>query len=360
MPLAHGIDCAPGEGAVFERDGRLVVNSYRPPRIRPRPGEWPRIRTIVEVVTDHDPAGYAWLVNWMAAKYQNPGARSMTAPVFQGAQGVGKTKLGLILAALLGEENTASISQADLESQFNGHYVGKLFVIADEVVNQDNIRDTASVLKKYVTDPRIIMNVKNLPQCEVANRMSWWFTSNSITPVRVEGPNDRRYTVFAALNPPAADYKAMLEGIHRPDGGFTEDFEQEMAAFADALAKHQVDRALATRPLLNAARDALIDAGRTSAELFLAEVVQHGIAATVKEFQGTSSYTPALRWDFGDDGVAIDAVYGAYRKFCETSGMQASKRARFGQEMRLVFPKVERSRASDGAERVRVYRGLPR
>jgi len=57
---------------------------------------------------------------------------------------VGKTKLGLILGALLGDENTASISQADLESQFNGHSVGKLFVIADEVANQDNIRDTAS------------------------------------------------------------------------------------------------------------------------------------------------------------------------------------------------------------------------
>lgn len=116
--------------------------------------------------------------------------------------------------------------------------------------------------------------------------MAWWFTSNSITPVRVEGPNDRRYTVFAALNPPSVEYKAMLEGIHRPDGGFTADFEQEMAAFADALMKHQVDRVLAARPYLNAAREALIDAGRSSAEHFLAEVEQHGVVMTVKEFCG--------------------------------------------------------------------------
>jgi len=360
MPLAHGIDIAPGEAAVFERDGRLVVNSYRPPRLVPAPGEWPRIRAIIETVTDHDPAGYAWLWNWMAAKYQNPGARSMTAPVFQGAQGVGKTKLGLILAALLGEENTASISQADLESQFNGHYVAKLFVIADEVVNQDNIRDTASVLKKYITDPRIIMNVKNLPQCEVMNRMSWWFTSNSITPVRVEGPNDRRYTVFAALNPPSADYKAMLEGIHRPDGFFTEEFQREMAAFADALARHQVDRALATRPYENAAREALINASRSSAELFLAEVEERGVLALMAEFWETSTVFSMDRWDFGDDGVTVKAVYGSYRRYCEACGMPASKKEKFGQEMRLMFPRVERTRAMDGEKRVYVYRGLPR
>ena len=172
-------------------------------------------------MVDGDPAGYAWLWNWMAAKYQNPGARSMTAPVFQGAQGIDKTKLGLIFAELLGAENTACISQPDIDSSFNGHFVGKLLVIADEVVNQENLKDTASVLKKYLTDPRVMVNIKNVPQYEVNNRMSWWFTSNSLTPAKVEGPNDRRYTVFSAMKPPTAEYKAMLEGIHEPGGGFT-------------------------------------------------------------------------------------------------------------------------------------------
>lgn len=190
--------------------------------------------------------------------------------------------------------------------------------------------------------------------------MSWWFTSNSITPVRVEGPNDRRYTVFAALNPPSADYKAMLEAIHRPDGSFTEEFQREMAAFADALAKHPVDRALATRPYQNAAREALINASRTSAELFLAEVEERGVLAVMEEFWNTSTMIPIDRWDFGDDGVAVKAVYGSYRRYCDASGMQASKKEKFGQEMRLMFPRVERPRVVDGEKRVYVYRGLPR
>lgn len=360
MPLAHGIDCAPGEGSTFTRDGRLVINSYKPPRITPKLGTWPHIKAIMVGVTDRDEAGYVWLLNWMAYTYQNPGSRSMTAPVFQGQPGWGKTVLGLILAALIGEENTACISQADLEGQFNGHFATKLFVVADEVVNQESIRDSESILKKYITDPRIVANVKNTPQFEVVNRMSWWFTSNKLTPVKVESRHDRRYTVFAALSPVPEEHKAMTKTLFRADGSFTTEFEEEMAAFAHALATHPVDRSAAMTPLHNAAREALINAGRTSAELFLAEVEERGVEAVVREFYDTTMMLSPDRWDFGDDGVAIAAVYGAYRRFCEGSGMTPCKRERLGQEMRLFFPTVARSKASSDGKRVRVYKNLPR
>ena len=116
VPIVHGIDCSPGDDAIFSRDGRLIANAYKPPRITPVPGEWPCIKSIMAEVTDGDAEGEAWLFNWMAAKYQNPGTRSLTAPVFQGQQGKGKTLLGNVFAELLGPRNTASISQADLES----------------------------------------------------------------------------------------------------------------------------------------------------------------------------------------------------------------------------------------------------
>jgi hypothetical protein len=361
MPLAHGMDCSPGHPSFFMRDGRYLVNNYKPPRIVPEPGEYPRIKTIIQAITDNDPGAYAWLWNWMAAKYQNPGARNMTAPVFQGAQGIGKTKLGLILAALLGEENTACISQADLDSPFNGHFVGKLFVIADEVVNQENLKDTASVLKKYITDPRIMANIKNVPQYEMTNRMSWWFTSNSITPVKVEGSNDRRYSVFASFKPPSAEFKTMMESIHKPDGAFTPEFEREMAAFAHALLHHPVDHALAGRPHLNAAREALISATRNSAELFLAEVTEWGLDTVMAEHHAQASGNwSGQRWDFGEDGVLIDALYTAYIRYCETSGAKPFKKEGLGQHVRQVFPSAERGRISLDGKRPWVYRGLPR
>ena len=180
--VAHGIDCAPGEPSTFERQGRKHLNNYVPSAITPKAGNWSRIRTIMEVVPEHDPRAFEWLFNWMAAKVQHPGARSMTAPVFQGVQGTGKSTLGVMLGHIIGIENTASITQDDLDGSFNLHYVNKLLVLADEVVNCDNIRSSESRLKKFITDPELVVNGKNTPQFKLRNRMSWWFTSNMPTP----------------------------------------------------------------------------------------------------------------------------------------------------------------------------------
>ena len=269
--IAYGIECAPDQPATFRVDGQCVLNNYVPPRITPRSGHWPRIKKIMEVITEGDYRGFDYLLNWMAAKVQNPGSRTMTAPVFQGIQGTGKSTLGIILAEILGPENTASISQDDLDGTFNLHYVNKLLVLADEVVNRDNIRATDSKLKKCITDPEIIANGKNVAQFKVRNRMSWWFTSNSPTPVRVEGEHDRRYTVFCCSTPPSPEYKEMLSSLYLPNGDFAPDFVREIEAFAFLLKGWPVDLKRAARPFANAARAELAQAGRSTLRPYIGE-----------------------------------------------------------------------------------------
>ncbi len=356
MPIAHSVDCSPGDPPLFDKDGSRVVNSYRAPRIIPAPGDFPRIKAMIEAVADGNQRAIDWLFNWFAAKYQNPGSRSMTAVVAQGSQGIGKTKLALIFADLLGAENTASISQADIESSFNGHFASKLFVIADEVANRDTLRDSSSILKKYVTDPRLMVNVKSVPQYEIQNRMSWWFTSNSDTPVKVEGRGDRRYTVLSALASRTPEYEAVLNSVHGPDGSFTPDFRSEMAAFAYALRVHDVDYELARKPLDNDARDALIEATRSSAEAFWAEVAEQGIKNVVAEH-----LVPGLdeHWDCGEAGVTVDAVYRAYERYCDAQGMKACRRSSLGTAMRVAFPEADRRRGAVGHMRPWMYVGLP-
>jgi hypothetical protein len=190
--------------------------------------------------------------------------------------------------------------------------------------------------------------------------MSWWFTSNAMTPVKVEGEHDRRYTVFSALTPPSPEYRAALASIHRPGGGYTREFEAELAAFAHALAEHAVDTALAQTPLRNAARDALINASRSSSELFLAEVAERGVEAVISDYYTSRHIEPVPKWDYGDEGVTVEAVYLAYRRFSEEAGMVPCKREKLGHDMRVAFPNVTKPRASDNGKRVKVYRGLPR
>jgi phage/plasmid-associated DNA primase len=285
----------------------------------------------------------------------------MTAPVFQGQQGWGKTVLGLILAALIGEENTACISQADLDGNFNGHFVTKLLVIADEVVNQETIRDSESILKKYITDPRIMANVKNTPQYEVMNRMSWWFTSNKAIPVKVEGRGDRRYSVFAAPKPVPEPHKAMLRSMFGVDGRFTADAEREVAAFGSVLESHTVDRAAVMTPFRNAAREALIKAGQNSAELFLAEVEERGVEAVMAEYDLGLKVRTEATWDRGD-GVVVSAFYAAYQAFCTATGTKPCSQEKLGQHVRQAFPNSDRRRApaTEDGKRPWVYQGVPR
>ena len=323
----------------------------------PAIGPYPDITRIIENVTAGDKAGAQWLFNWMARLVQRPGARSMVAVVLQGAHGTGKDTLGWVLAEILGRKNVASISQADLDGNFNGHFVSKLLVIADEVVNRDNIRDTASILKKYVTDPRAVANSKNVKQYEIENRMSWWFTSNAPTPVRLEG-TDRRYTVFCQCEPPSEEYKQVLSSLYNIDGTFTEDFKQQIVGFAHALANHHVDHTMATRPYENEDRADLMKASQSVVEAFIEEVKERGIDDMLKTYNIAETFLDD--WDVHGGGVPVDMVYRALCEFGPHNGFQGMpKKQVFGKEVKQKNPGWARVRTS-GKGRPWVYTGVPR
>jgi len=111
-------------------------------------------------------------------------------------------------------------------------------------------------------------------------------------------------------------------------------------------------------PLHNAAREALIKASANSAELFLAEVAHEGIEAVMAEH--CDALGASRRWDHGEDGVLVDAVFEAYRHWCDVSGSKAFKKEGLGQHIRLAFASADRHRITADGVRSWAYRGLPR
>ena len=83
-------------------------------------------------------------------------------------QGVGKSTLGQILAALLGETNVSFPGQNAFDSQFNSWADGKLLVHVDEVYTNGKPK-TYDTLKNYVTDDKIEINLKNVKQFTIQN-----------------------------------------------------------------------------------------------------------------------------------------------------------------------------------------------
>jgi hypothetical protein len=91
----------------------------------------------------------------------------------------------------------------------------------------------------------------------------------------------------------------------------------------------------------------------------LAEGAEEGIEAVMAEHYTTLGGQP--RWDHGEEGVLIDALFSAYKHWCEATGSKAFKKENLGQHVRQAFSGVERHRiTAEGGRRPWVYKGLPR
>jgi hypothetical protein len=355
----YGFDIRPDAGPTFLEDGRPWANTFVPPTLAPTSKPYPRIEKILRTLTDDDD-GYKWLFNWLAAKLQSPGERSMTAPVFQGPQGVGKSVLGSIVGAMIGELNCAAITQADIDGQFNSHFAGKLLVVANEVLTKANLRDTSSKLKAWLTEPTIMINGKGVPQYGACNRASWIFTSNSSTPVLVEGSDDRRYSVFSVRSAPSTEYRAVLESCFAGTE-FSASFRDEISGLMGALMAHKVDRVAARRPHENAARASLAAASRSSTDFFFDELEERGkelIRELLVEAAGGGIVIDEKSW-LVEGAVVREKLFEAYRVHARHAGYDHPVTAAvFGRAVHVRWPKVVEGRRSLGGRRFRTHEGL--
>lgn len=208
---------------------------------------------------EDDPEDVAdWLLNWLAYPLQHPGAKMQTALLVHGPEGSGKNTFFGAVARAYGHYAT-SISQSELESQFNGWASGKLFCIGNEVVQRVELYHQQGRLKNMVTEPTWIINEKNLPTRSEANHSNFVFLSNRLDIARLDR-NDRRYCVVWTPEPLGPQ--------------FYQDVADELAAGgAEALHDFLVTRPLGafnphTKPPLTRSKRDLIELSLDSTERF--------------------------------------------------------------------------------------------
>ena len=348
QPLS--IEKDPYQPAEYEVDGEKYLNSYVPPDIKPADKPWPVIKSVLVFLTNGDTAGEEWLMNWMAYKMQNLNSYMRTSVVLCGAQKTGKTFLGAVLRRLVGLENSAQIGQQDIESRFNSSFATSLLVQADEVLHQDNFRDASPTLKGYTGNPRIPIEAKGISRYEVKNRMAWIFTSNDPMPVRVEGENDTRYSVFLQSLAPSPDYNQAIEAVF---GGSTwgQAAHDELSGFLKALLEYPVNEAKARVPFQNADRTALIHSGRNSIESFVAEVEEAGFTQLARELEVEVGYVKGAPIKSG--------VYRVYSTYCQGGNQRPFSTNRFFQQLVLVRPTWTTKQVREGRNKPRVVENIP-
>jgi len=236
------------------------INTYRPSKFYqlqrlPKPALPPTINKVVEHVLGNDPATVDHFLNWLAVIVQHK-TRTGTAWVLQGTQGTGKGVLfHQILTPLLGDANVESKRMEELESEFTGFMENKFIVFIDEIEAGRSLYHSkvTAKLKNLIVEPTISIRRMYQPPYMAPNYANMIFASNKPAPVEV-APDDRRFNVG-----PYQDQPIQLTATEVDDL-----IPKELAQFFSFLMKYPADTDRARRPLINAARDTLIDIGRTA------------------------------------------------------------------------------------------------
>jgi hypothetical protein len=206
-----------------------ALNLWKGLAVAPRPGKWP---TIEEFFRDVICAGalpdYAYLLDLLNWKIQNPTVNPEVAISLQGLQGFGKNTFGLFLQIIFGLKRYRLFGRpTDLATRFNAAAEGKLVLFFDEAVFAHDPKIRGQI-KSEITEPWFTIEPKFIDAYEVRNRALRIFASNDAAPIAVD-LDDRRVFVLEVADIHANDaayFKALREAF---DG-------EEMAAFVhDAL-----------------------------------------------------------------------------------------------------------------------------
>lgn len=360
--FVYGADLAPREEGIYAApDGKLYLNTWKPPTLTPAPGPCPRIQCVLDWLCCHDAEAIRWLKAWMAWKVQNPATVPKVAVVCTTEPGGGKGTLAFLMREMLGPANCAVVKREELENKFNSRWVNKLFVLGDEVLTNDNLRDVSSLLKVLIDGDKIELEGKYKDQREVKNRLAWMFASNDrIAPVVLDR-GDRRYSVFSNHDPLPAGYAEMLRSCFKIDNVPSDSFLQEMRGFYHELLSLEVDRQLVTTPYENGERALLIDANKSTHELFCEQVDEEGIDGLLDYLLTHGEFYWAKTreaWDFKSEGISTQVLYRCYVEFCKRVGGRPLKINKFGSALHNHRPVWEQTRNTvPGTERrVHCYR----
>lgn len=264
------------------------VNMYEGFEIKPVQGECGLILELLAHLCDGEAQMLDWVLKWIAYPLQHPGAKMASSIIMHGDEGSGKNLFWERVVRKIYGQYSWVIGNAQIESQFNEWASRKLFLVCDEVVTRNELRQLKGKLKNMISGDEIPINPKNLPERYEANHMNFVFLSNELQPLALD-KTDRRYLVL--WTPPKREeqfYRAVADQIE--DGGI-EAFYHYLLYEVDCS-----DFSPHTKPLDNRAKQNLISLGLSQPELFYREWEGHGLPIPFMTCSSMQLYAAFQRW----------------------------------------------------------------
>jgi putative DNA primase/helicase len=281
-------------------DPRITCNLWGGWPTMPKQGRCDMLLELLEYLCSNEENYkeiFSWLLKWLAYPIQNPGAKMKTALVFHGPQGTGKNLFFEAYMAIFGEYGRI-VDQHAIEDKFNDWASRKLFLIADEVVAQQELFHVKNKLKAFITGEWIRINPKNVAAHDERNHVNLVFLSNESRPLVLE-KDDRRYTVIHTPEKLDAEfYRKVRDELQ--NGGIAALHHYLLNLDLGEFDEH-------SKPPMTKAKAKLIESGLDSVTRFLQEWQRN-------EIEGIP-FCPCQG----------SHLYGAYKKWCEQNGERSPR-----------------------------------
>jgi len=188
-----------------ERAG-MVLNMWRNTWASPNPDpvgdDNDNVRKFVyyirSVICDGDINAANWVISWIADIFRDPCNKPSTCLVLVGKHGAGKSFMGEVLLKMLLRDKFISVDGIEaFNNDFNAEMSGKILVQADEVTHNSSSSAVSEKLKRIISQKSITINPKNMAKREERDMRRFLFTTNhETTAIKMDGAQDRRYTVI--------------------------------------------------------------------------------------------------------------------------------------------------------------------
>lgn len=197
----------PSAGALFTHRGHACVNTFHPNSLPVAadvlsPGDLDAIALIERHLLllcggRRDIANH--ILGWVAHNVQHPGVKINYSPMIQGIEGCGKSVIGDLIAAGIGEANIKKISPQTLsDSAFTGWAMGGCVCILEEVrLLGHNRFDVINKVKPLITDSTIEVHPKGVDPYTVPNTMNYMAFTNYKDALPLNDTDRRWLVVFA-------------------------------------------------------------------------------------------------------------------------------------------------------------------
>lgn len=200
----RGVRYAPyAQTGVFTDCHVRYYNSFDPSTLAIMPDEYSEIEKMdLDTVRDYffvmfpDARERQYVVEWLAHVAVNPEQRANYSLVIQGAQGSGKSVIGDMMKAVLGEVNVGVVSNASIKSEFSGWSAGHVLKVVEEVSVSGHRFDIMNNLKEKITNDFIEIIRKGKDGTPIRNTAAYLMLTNDVGALAID-PNDRRYLVVS-------------------------------------------------------------------------------------------------------------------------------------------------------------------